>query len=288
MPKSHYIYINSKNRNSNDKISNFKVVLKNPIICDRNQGFNLSVIGFSMLNTDYNLRNISFKVYSISNLGVYSETTYNIPNGNYSYQSLMDYLNTILIGKINVSYVKERNAYKFKNLNDTNFDYGIIPLNSSKYLGLNETLVLTDGNYYEGGYINLVNYSHIIIKSILLDFEDNTQDNINNKELGASNILFMIDKQDVLPYQLISYRNQDKSDNYSYNINNKQISMIDLVLYNELGEELTNTSDYLLTLKIVINDKEIINKGNNNGILEDIKFILMSMMFGNKNKNVLL
>jgi hypothetical protein len=289
MPKSHYIYINSKNRNSNEKINNFKVILKNPIICGRNQGFNISVIGFSMLNTDYNLRDVFFKVDSVRLSDNQEITyTYNIPNGNYSYQSLMDYLNIILIGKINVSYIKERNAYKFKNLDSSNYDFYIVPFNASKYLGLNNELSLTDGDYHEGEYINLTNYSHIIIKSTLLDFEDNTQDNINNKELGASNILFMIDKQDILPYQLISYRNQDKSDNYSYNINNRQISMIDLILYNELGEELTNISDYLLTLKIVINDKEIQNK-NNNSILEDIKFILMSMMFGNnKNKNLLL
>jgi hypothetical protein len=271
------------------KKSNFKVILKNPIICDRNQGFNISVIGFSMLNSDYNLRNVYFKVDSVR-LSDNQETTYtyNIPDGNYSYLSLMDYLNSLLNGKINVSYIKERNAYNFKNLDYENYDFYIMPFNANKFLGLNQELILNDGEYHEGSYINLTNYSHIIIKSTLLDFEDNTQDNINNKELGSSNILFMIDKQDILPYQLISYRNQDKSDNYSYNINNKQISMIDLILYNELGEELTNTSDYLLTLKIVVNDKEIKNT-NNNGILEDIKFILMSLMFGNgKNKNLLL
>lgn len=286
MSKSHYLYISSKNRNSSETINNFKVNLKYPISCGKNEYMNVSVVNFSMLNTDYNLRNISFKIYSISNLGAYNEINYNIPDGNYSYQSLMDYLNIILNGKINVAYVKERNSYKFKNIDSSNYDFYIIPFNANKILGLNDELNLVDGDYHEGGYINLVNYSHIIIKSNYLDYEDNTQDNLNNKEIGASSILFMIDKQDILPFQLISYKNYDGGNNYNYNINNKQISNIDFQLYNELGEKLTNVSDYFLVLKINIIDRP--ENSNSSSILEDIKFILMSMMFGNKNKNLLL
>ena len=35
----------------------FNVILNNPIIINRNQGINISVVGFSMMNTDYNLKN---------------------------------------------------------------------------------------------------------------------------------------------------------------------------------------------------------------------------------------
>jgi hypothetical protein len=288
MPKSYYIYISSKNRSENEKINNFNVILNNPIHCNKNEGFNISVIGFSMLNTDYNLRNISFDLLwmDIANNTVLQTDIINVPDGNYSYLSLMDYLNTTLSGLIEIQYIKERNVYTFKNIDYINHDFIIRPKSISKFIGLSGDLILDDNNFHDGGYINLVNYSHIIIKSNYLDYEDNTQDNINNKQLGASNILFMIDKQDILPFQLISYRNHDKCDNYSYNISNKQISIIDLHLYNEMGEELTYVSDYFLTLKIVVNEKEI--KTNTAGSLEDIKFILMSMMFGNKNKNLLL
>jgi len=287
MSKSYYLYVSSKNRNSSETINNFKVNLKYPISCGKNEYMNVSVVNFSMLNTDYNLRSIYFKVDSVRLSDNQEITyTYNIPDGNYSYQSLMDYLNTIMSGKINVAYVKERNSYKFKNIDSSNYDFYIIPFNANKILGLNDELNLVDGDYHEGGYINLVNYSHIIIKSNYLDYEDNTQDNLNNKEIGASSILFMIDKQDILPFQLISYKNYDGGNNYNYNINNKQISNIDFQLYNELGEKLTNVSDYFLVLKINIIDKP--ENSNSSSILEDIKFILMSMMFGNKNKNLLL
>jgi len=287
MSKSYYLYVSSKNRNSSETINNFKVNLKYPISCGKNEYMNVSVVNFSMLNTDYNLRSIYFKVDSVRLSDNQEITyTYNIPDGNYSYQSLMDYLNTIMSGKINVAYVKERNSYKFKNIDSSNYDFYIIPFNANKILGLNDELNLVDGDYHEGGYINLVNYSHIIIKSNYLDYEDNTQDNLNNKEIGASSILFMIDKQDILPFQLISYKNYDGGNNYNYNINNKQISNIDFQLYNELGEKLTNVSDYFLVLKINIIDRP--ENSNSSSILEDIKFILMSMMFGNKNKNLLL
>lgn len=286
MNKSHYIYINSKNRSPNEKIYNFSVYLKNPIVVNRNQGINCSVVGFSMLNIDYNLKGIYFKVDEVD-IGT-TTYTYNIPNGNYSYISLMEYLNQILAGKIKVEYLKHRNAYKFTNLNYANYDYYIKPENAGKFLGLTADLELTDyggiqNTSKEGSYINLTNYSHIIIKSNLLDFEDNTQDNIEMSGLRSSSILFMIDKQDIPPFQLISYRNFDKSDNYSYNITNKQINIIDLHLYNEKGETLTETDDYFLTLKITIFNKE--NNDVSIPYLDDIRFLMMSMMFNNKKKS---
>lgn len=286
MSKSHYIYINSKNRNSNEKKYNFNVYLKNPIVANRNQGINCSVVGFSMLNIDYNLKGVYFKVDEVdTEITTY---TYNIPNGNYSYISLMEYLNQVLAGKIKVEYLKHRNAYKFTNLNYNVYDYYIKPENAGKFLGLMEELELTDyggiqNTSKEGSYINLTNYSHIIIKSNLLDFEDNTQDNIEMSGLRSSSILFMIDKQDIPPFQLISYRNFDKSDNYSYNITNKQINIIDLHLFNEKGEMLTETDDYFLTLKITLFNKE--NNDVSVPYLEDIRFLIMSMMFNNKKKS---
>lgn len=285
--KSNYIYISSKNRQTNEKIYNFNVILNNPIIVNRNQGINLSVDYFSMLNTDYNLKGIYFKVDSVNlNDNTENNYTYNIPDGNYSYLSLMEYLNTILTGKIKVEYLKHRNAFKFTNLNPENYDYYLIPENAGKFLGVyNEITLATYTNItYEGSYINLTNYSHIIIKSNSILFEDNTQDNFNSKEMGSSSILFLINKQDVLPFQLISYKNSG-GDNYSYNLNNRQISTFDLQLYNEKGELLTNTDDYFLVLKIVITNIEEIE--NQIPFLEDIRFLLMNMTFNNKNKNLI-
>ena len=276
MSKSHYIYISSKNRSSNEKIYDFNVLLNNPIIVNRNQGINISVVGFSMLNTDYNLKGCYFDYTQIRQTSIRNREY--IPDGNYSYISLMEYLNFILAGKIKVEYLKHRNAFRYTNLDYANYDYIIHPENSGKYLGLVGDLELNDISK-EGLYINLTNYSHIIIKSNNILFEDNQEDNINNIEMSNSSILFMIDKQDIPPFQLISYRNHDKSDNYSYNISNRQISAIDLHLYNEKGELLINTDDYFITLKIVIFNKE--EPKSDNSFLEDIRFLLMNLTFNN-------
>jgi hypothetical protein len=288
MSKSNYIYISSKNRSSNEKIYNFNVILNNPIIVNRNQGINISVVGFSMLNTDYNLKNCSFYLHQYNLQEEYIITfIYDIPDGNYNYFTLMNFLNgdEELKQFIKIDYVKERNKFKFTKIDNTKI-YKIDPLNCYNFLGLKkeqETEITSQG--IEGSYINLTNYSHIIIKSNNIIFEDNTQDNINNIEFGTSSILFMIDKQDIPPFQLISYRNHDKSDNYSYNISNRQINSIDLHLYNEKGEVLTDTDDYFITLKIVIFNKEEI-KGAENPYLEDIRFLLMNLIFNNKKKNI--
>jgi len=289
MSKSNYIYISSKNRSPNEKIYDFNVILNNPIIVNRNQGINISVVGFSMLNTDYNLKNCSFYLNQYNLNDSYIITfIYDIPDGNYNYLTLMNFLNNDIEFKqfLRIDYVKERNKFKFTKIDNTKI-YKIDPLNCFNFLGLKkeeETEITTNG--IEGSYINLTNYSHIIIKSNNIIFEDNTQDNINNTEFSNSSILFMIDKQDIPPFQLISYRNHDKSDNYSYNISNRQINSIDLHLFNEKGELLTDTDDYFITLKIVIFNKEEI-KGENN-YLEDIRFLLMNLIFNNNKKNVIL
>lgn len=287
MSKSNYIYISSKNRQSNEKIYNFNVILNNPIIINRNQGINLSVDYFSMMNTDYNLKGIYFKIDTVRLIdNLITTYTYNIPDGNYSYLSLMEYLNSVLTGKIQVEYLKHRNAFKFTNLISATYDLYLMPQNANKFLGVYSdiTLATYTSITYEGSYINLTNYSHIIIKSNSILFEDNTQDNFNSKEMGSSSILFMIDRQDIPPFQLITYKNSG-GDNYSYNLNNRQISTIDLQLYNEKGELLTNTDEYFLVLKIVITNKEEIE--SQTPFLEDIRFLLMNMTFNNKKKNLI-
>ena len=279
MPKSYYIYINSKNRDVNEKVSNFNIVLKNPIICNKNEAFSVSVIGFSMMNTDYNLRNTTLYIQELHYTPIiYSQLhIISIPNGNYSYLTLMDYLknNSEFNTYLNIEYIKERNSYKFTN-KMTEGQVKILPF---KFIGVNSELIVNTSA--ESSYINLTNYSHIIIKSNSLDFEDNANDNINDTELKMSSILFMIDKQDIPPFHLISYKNNDSGENYSYNISNKQISNIDLHLYNELGEELINVSDYFLTIKIIVNVIE--KKESNISFLNDIRFILMNMLFNKKN-----
>lgn len=286
MPNNnYYLYVSSKNRQSTEDINNFNVFLTNQLYIGKNQGLNVSVVGFSMLNSMYNVNsnnnNFQLEERDLSN-NLLSTTNLYISNGNYNAYSLRDHLNQQLSSKINVYYNSPTNTYKFTNL-ISNKRFYINPINSQKFLGLsNKTEITTVG--VSGSFINLVNYSQVIIKCPSLDFEDKVQDNINQtKEMGMSSILFMVDKQDVQPFQMITYKNEDGNNNFNYNIMNKALVSLNFQLYNENNEIIRDASDYFLTLKFTLFERyEPIFKDigmRSLSLLDDIHFTLLNILF---------
>lgn len=289
-----YLYINSKNRLANEYTHNFNVYLKNQIIAGKNQGINISVQGFHMINSMYNIntKNNTFilRENNISNIFI-SDTTVTIPFGNYSALTFRDTLNNLLSNKINVVYNYPTNTFTFTNLTLTS-RYYIIPNKASQFLGISVmTEILTAGT--NGSYINMVNYSKIIIKCPTLQFDDMAQDNIttNNNILTISNILFLIDKQDKQPFEIISYKNADGGENYSYNIVNNNISYLNFLLFNENNEILSDANDYIIELKIRLFDKnEDLFKEigiQSLSLLDDINFTLLNILFKSTKKNLI-
>ena len=57
--KKFNIYINSKNRDVNENIYDFNIYLKNQIFAGKNEGMNINVMNFSMLNSMYNVNQIT-------------------------------------------------------------------------------------------------------------------------------------------------------------------------------------------------------------------------------------
>lgn len=286
MPNNnYYLYVSSKNRQSTEDINNFNVFLTNQLYIGKNQGLNVSVAGFSMLNSMYNVNsnnnNYQLDERDLSN-NLLSTTNLYISSGNYNAYSLRDHLNQQMTSKINVEYNPPTNTYKFTNLS-ANKRYYINPINSQKFLGLsNKTEITTVG--VNGSFINLVNYSQVIIKCPSLDFEDKVQDNINQtKEMGMSSILFMIDKQDVQPFQMITYKNEDGNNNFNYNIMNKALVSLNFQLYNENNEIIRDASDYFLTLKFTLFERyEPVFKDigmRSLSLLDDIHFTLLNILF---------
>ena len=97
MPNNnYYLYVSSKNRQSTEDINNFNVFLTNQLYIGKNQGFNVSVVGFSMLNSMYNVNsnnnNFQLEERDLSN-NLLSTTNLYISNGNYNAYSLRDHLN---------------------------------------------------------------------------------------------------------------------------------------------------------------------------------------------------
>ena len=108
MPNNYYLYINSKNRDLKESVNNFNVYLTNQLIIGKNEGLNVSVVGFSMLNSMYNINsnNNSYQLEereAISN-NLISTTVLSISSGNYNAFTLKDFLKNQLSGKVDVSY----------------------------------------------------------------------------------------------------------------------------------------------------------------------------------------
>ena len=81
-----------------------------------NEGVNINVVSFSLLNSMSNVNqytgNNSFILIEKGS----TNTTITIPYGNYSVYSLMDKLNELLSGKIKISYNIATNTYTYTNL----------------------------------------------------------------------------------------------------------------------------------------------------------------------------
>ena len=181
-------------------------------------------------------------------------------------------------------------TYTFKNgIENLSCDLKFIECNKLLGTGYHIQPIINDEEY-TGKYIDMVNYQQVILRCPSLQFEDLTQDNINDKDsiINVSDILFWINKQDVEPFKTISYNNEDGCTSYSYNIKNENIRTLNFKLYNENNEIIQDANDYLLQLKLTIYDKdENIYKDMGKRIislLDDIYYLLLNAFF---KKNVI-
>jgi len=288
------LFINSKNRNSTEKSYDYTLMLKNQIMVKQNEYINVNVMSFHMINSMYNisskLGNNTFDIMEVKNPAIQTNT-YTIPDGNYSVLSLKDVLNTLLGGKIEVSYNYASNTYLFTPLINENELGGIIywikNIKCSQFIGIYSDRAFLTGSLgllsRTSGYLNMVNYQQILLKTDL-QHESLNQDTITDKnnDLNISQILFWVNKQDVEPFQSISYVNQGSSC-FSYNILNDNISSIRFTLFNERNEPITDAQEWLLHLQFVVRKKEEqtmyeIAK-NIIKLLTDINYLLMNILF---------
>ena len=106
---------------------------------------------------------------------------------------------------------------------------------------------------------------------------ENLNDNVNR--LRFSDILFWKSKQDIDPFRNISYSNEDSGNSFNLTLQDKQISSLKLQLKNELGDFITDASDYLLVLQISIYDKEEWYKTSILSIASNIRDLYVSFLW---------
>ena len=287
--KDYSIYIHSKNRDPNQKSYDFTMYFKNQITCSKDQYIQVNVMSFYMMNTMYNisntLNNSSFQIQVddlIANTS--SVNTYNIPYGNYSVYTLRDVLNTLLVNiNISVAYNFHTNTYTFTKTNDA-LIYTIKNIKCDKALNIPDNTVLING--YQTGFINLVEYQQILVKTDLI-YDDLNQDNLFYKAddlMNISSILFWTHRQNTQPFSTITYENNDAGDSFSYNLVNTNLSNINLKVYNEDDQLITDCPDWFIHLRFRIIDRPKVYDFKSAfdklfSLLVDIKYLLGRIFF---------
>ena len=108
------------------------------------------------------------------------------------------------------------------------------------------------------GYVNMVCFQQVILRCPTFVYENCSMDNIQDKNnfIAVSDILYWVNKQDVEPFKMINYRNEDCSTVYSYNILNTSFMTLNFKLVNEYNQPILDAPDFLLQLQISVFDKD--------------------------------
>ena len=260
------IYINSKNRDLNEQISNFTVrIPQNLLRLQNGEYFTLNVNGFYCYNSWFNCIdgfNNEFQII-IKNIDnqIIETYNYNLNDGNPNVNDVKSNLNNLLLNKVNITYDKQRNKFIFKRtlpISTQNFTMYLNIINSEDFLGFYksdrniEILLPYLQNVFSNNIINILGDEAIIIKingdCILAG---NTVDNFGTETYEPSNIIFM-KPIDVPSNGLLKYNNEDSGDSFHYRLANvEQITWFTLTVHNQDNELIPNFSDYILLLQFI-------------------------------------
>jgi hypothetical protein len=260
------MYINSKNRNSSESSSKFKVkVPENLLRLNKNEYFTLNVNGFYCFNSWFNCINDFNNIFEIviydMNGNLYQKNEYRLITGNPNVNVILLNLNQLLLSFVVVTYDKVKNKFNFKRIlpiTNNNFTMYLNIINAEDFLGFYKTernkeiLLQHLINVSSSNYININGDEAIIIK-IEGDcvLEGNTVDNFTNNIFEPSHIIFM-KPIDTPSGGLLKYDNNDGGDSFQYRLSNyEQINWYELSVYNQDNEHIPEFSDYILLLQFI-------------------------------------
>jgi hypothetical protein len=260
------IYINSKNRDLNEQISNFTVrIPQNLLRLEHGEYFTLNVNGFYCYNSWFNCIdgfNNDFQIVIKNNNNETIQTIhYKLNDGNPNVNDVKSNMNSLLLNKVLVSYDKQRNKFLFKRtlpVSTENYTMYLRVINCEDFLGFyksdrNKDILLPySENVFSNNTINIIGDEAIIIKingdCILAG---NTVDNFGTETFEPSKIIFM-KPIDVPSNGLLQYNNDDGGDSFQYRLANvEQITWFTLTVHNQDDEIIPNFSDYILLLQFI-------------------------------------
>lgn len=171
------------------------------------------------------------------------ETTYQIPEGNYTVYTLRDALNTLLTGKFTVSYNIASNKYTFT---ASNPNYKLYAYESGQFLGLTNHMDYT-GTFSSSHPINLT-YFNTIYLNCDIPSSSHSIDNLRQNGVDTGNILARIPI--TAPYYSnITYTNLTK--NNGIRISGQTLDTIRFWLTTDKNTTLNLNSDWDFSLRIL-------------------------------------
>ena len=263
------IYVNSKNRKSDESPSNFSVIIPDGLLkCDANEYFSLSVNSFYCYNDFYqcNINSNSFKIIFRTNLNVvvvlanYGYFTLN--NGNPNVYDLVSDINIKLSGYLTCTYNEIKNKITYTRTyaqTTTYYNMYILCVNSGSFFGFNNNVeILISSTGTESTYpinINTIRALTIGIDGDISFNYNNMESNTTNSLYKASDLIFQMGV-DVPRGYLLEYQNVDGGDSFRYNLGNKdRIKYFILSVYDQDGNTISDMTDYIIHMQFTINKK---------------------------------
>ena len=239
-------FIHSKNRTVDDKVYNFAVDYPDGIIsCKDNEYIELNVVSFDMPFNMYNINatNNSLKV---------NETLKYIPYGNYSVKTFRTTLLSLLPVGTAITYNDAQNTYTFTGTGT------IQPITMGALIGLPNNIQMSINNLTTG-LINLSSFSKIILRTQGITYY---QSNVENLQVSSSNlqlfsdIIFWKNKQDVEPFKIIAYNNEDGGNNFCLEVQDKMIFRLQFQLKNERNEFIEDAAEWMAVIQYNIYERQ--------------------------------
>jgi hypothetical protein len=260
------LYIDSKNRNIDEKINSLKINLPSGYItCKNDEYFVLNVNSFHTVATWYNCTpsNNKGKLISKSIDGsIYQTLNFELPVGNPNVLQIDKALSFALLGFVKVSYDNIKNKFVFyrdESLGYVHHRIYLSPTTCGQFLGFEndvEVEVTSYGIMLENK-INVISVKAINIKvSGDIGLVNGTLDNFSSSSFIHNNIIFNY-VIDTKFYNCLGYNNSDTSNNYVLSNNNLgQINNFTLDILDQDLNHIEDMEDYILHLQFIKTKKE--------------------------------
>lgn len=263
------IYINSKNRNSNESSSNFHVTIPDGMLSlNKDEYFTLNVNGFYCFNSWFNVQSFNdhfqLHIYDNNNELISIEDYYLTP-GNPSVLDLRADLNYLLADKVTVLYDRLKNKFRYVRtleVDNTNYKIYLVLINSEDLLGFsrsdrNQLIELPFMEDVTSHYfVNVMGDECIVVSvagDIILDY--NNIDNFGSNLMKPTSIIF-IKPIDVPSNNLLVYNNEDAGDSFQFKLaNTESIKQFSLTILNQDLEQIKDFNEYILNLQFVKHKK---------------------------------